>query len=56
MYALAGKVTHFCFILLSFIDLGSIIGGSIGGLILIISIIIIVGLWYYCCKCHKMKG
>ena len=55
---LAAKVTHFCFVLLSVIALGSIIGGSIGGfigaLILIISIILIIVLCYYCCKSHRL--
>ena len=57
MWALAAKVTHFCSILLSVIALGSIIGGSISGFVglMIIISIIIIGLVYCCCKCHK-KG
>ena len=56
MWALAAKVTHFCCILFSVIALGSIIGGSIGGVAaLIIILIIIIVLVYYCCKCLK-KG
>ena len=54
MWALAAKVTHFCCILLSVIDVGSIIGGSIGSIAALMMIfIIIVVLIYYC---YKKKG
>ena len=51
MWALAAKVTHFCSIRFSVIDLGSIIGGTIAALMMIS--IITIGLL---CYCYKKKG
>ena len=52
--ALAAKVTHFCSILLSVIDLGSIIGGSISGVAALTVVSIISCVLIYCC--YKKKG
>ena len=48
-------MTHFCFVVFSIIDCGPTIGGSIGGSI--VALILIIGVSVYCCcKFHKDKN
>ena len=49
-------MTHFCFVVFSIIDCGSIIGGIIGGTIGGALILIIGFSVYRCCKFHKDKN